>query len=251
MQVQSLGGEDPLEEGMATHSSIFAWRITWTEELGWLQFMGSQRVRHDRSDWACVHRIALYYLLQLHVNLHLSATNPNSNHCLPHWLTEKLSFLKASCNVTGKHKQTHKQLIRKVWPLTPCLPQPGKSQETWGKVLNSSIESRVDLLSEIKWNSVIAWLIIWRALGCIVLNTGYRARAAGVIYSPGHIILWPAFRQFQISAIVHIATWAQFRRIPVASAPHGKHSLPAESCVTPGACWVALHFTLPVRFQGC
>ena len=48
--VQSLGWEDPLEEGMATHSSIFAWRITWTEELGWLQFMGSQRVRHDRSD---------------------------------------------------------------------------------------------------------------------------------------------------------------------------------------------------------
>ena len=37
---------DPLEEGMATHSSILAWRIPWTEEPGWLQSVGSQRVRH-------------------------------------------------------------------------------------------------------------------------------------------------------------------------------------------------------------
>ena len=46
-QVQSLGGEDPLEEGMATHSSILAWRIPGTEEPGGLQSIGSQRVRHD------------------------------------------------------------------------------------------------------------------------------------------------------------------------------------------------------------
>ena len=47
MQVQSLGWEDPLEEGMATHSSILAWRIPWTEEPGGLQSIGSQRVRHN------------------------------------------------------------------------------------------------------------------------------------------------------------------------------------------------------------
>ena len=47
MQVLSLGGEDPLEEEMATHSSILAWRIPWTEEPGRLQSMGSQRVGHD------------------------------------------------------------------------------------------------------------------------------------------------------------------------------------------------------------
>ena len=41
-QVQSLGQEDPLEKGMATHSSILAWRIPWTEETGGLQSMGSQ-----------------------------------------------------------------------------------------------------------------------------------------------------------------------------------------------------------------
>ena len=46
-QVQSLGWEDALEKEMATHSSILAWRISWTEEPGRLQSMGLQRVRHD------------------------------------------------------------------------------------------------------------------------------------------------------------------------------------------------------------
>ena len=46
-QVRPLGWEDPLEKGMATHSSILALRIPWTEEPGGLQSMGSQRVRHD------------------------------------------------------------------------------------------------------------------------------------------------------------------------------------------------------------
>ena len=42
-----IPGVEPLEKGMATHSSILAWRIPWTEELGGLQSMGLQRVRHD------------------------------------------------------------------------------------------------------------------------------------------------------------------------------------------------------------
>jgi len=46
-QVQSLGQEDPLEEEMATHSSILAWRIPWTKEPGRLQSMGSQRVGNN------------------------------------------------------------------------------------------------------------------------------------------------------------------------------------------------------------
>ena len=45
--VRSLGWEDPLKKEMATHSSILAWRIPWTEEPGGLQSTGSQRVRHD------------------------------------------------------------------------------------------------------------------------------------------------------------------------------------------------------------
>ena len=46
-QVQSLGQEDPLEKEIATHSSILAWTIPWTEEPGGLQSMGLLRVRHD------------------------------------------------------------------------------------------------------------------------------------------------------------------------------------------------------------
>ena len=45
--VQSLGQEDPLEKGMATHSSILVWRSSWTEDSGRLQSMGLQRVRHN------------------------------------------------------------------------------------------------------------------------------------------------------------------------------------------------------------
>ena len=45
--VQSLGWKDPLEKGMATHSSMFAWKIPWMEEPGRLQSTGSQRVGHD------------------------------------------------------------------------------------------------------------------------------------------------------------------------------------------------------------
>ena len=45
--VQSLGREDPLERGMATHSSILAWKIPWTEDPGGLQSMGLQRVGHN------------------------------------------------------------------------------------------------------------------------------------------------------------------------------------------------------------
>ena len=47
IQVQSLGWEEPLEKGITIHSSILAWTIPWTEELGGLQSMGLQIVRHD------------------------------------------------------------------------------------------------------------------------------------------------------------------------------------------------------------
>ena len=57
-QVQIVGWEDPLEEGMATHSSILAWRILWTEEPGRVQSTGSQKVGHDWSD--LVHTHVLY-----------------------------------------------------------------------------------------------------------------------------------------------------------------------------------------------
>ena len=55
MWVWCLGWEDPLEEGMATHSNILAWRIPWTEELGGLQSIGSQSVGQDWSDLSHSH----------------------------------------------------------------------------------------------------------------------------------------------------------------------------------------------------
>ena len=50
MQVRLLGWEDPLEEGIATHFSILAWRIPWTEEPGRLQSLGLQRVGRDSTE---------------------------------------------------------------------------------------------------------------------------------------------------------------------------------------------------------
>ena len=55
MQVRSLGGKNPLEEGIATHFNVIAWRIPRTEKPGSLQSMWSHRVRHDWSNWACTH----------------------------------------------------------------------------------------------------------------------------------------------------------------------------------------------------
>ena len=59
--VPFLGQEDPLEEGMATHSSILAWRIPWSKESGGLQSIGSQRVRHDWSDSAGMHTLHMTF----------------------------------------------------------------------------------------------------------------------------------------------------------------------------------------------
>ena len=75
--VQSLGQEDPLEKGMATHSSILAWRILWTEEPGVLQSMGSQRVKtllkrlssssSSRESYALFKRIYVISYVQIYV----------------------------------------------------------------------------------------------------------------------------------------------------------------------------------------
>ena len=59
--VQSLAQEDPLEEGMATHSSILAWDIPWAKETGGLQSVGLQRVRHDKPLSTAQH-IQRYFL---------------------------------------------------------------------------------------------------------------------------------------------------------------------------------------------
>ena len=70
--VRSLGWEDPLEEGMATHSSIPAWRIPWTEESGGLQAMGSQTDTHEAIQHARMH----FQSPQWMVNGHLLSYTP-------------------------------------------------------------------------------------------------------------------------------------------------------------------------------
>ena len=88
-RVWSPGREDPLEEGMATHSSVLAWRIPWTEEPGRLQSTGSQRVGHDWSDLAGTHACILtgmrwhhiFKKLILQVSLPLWASVTSSLRC--------------------------------------------------------------------------------------------------------------------------------------------------------------------------
>ena len=81
MQLASLGREDPLEEETATHSSILAWKIPWTEEPGGLQSMGWQRVRHD---WVNEHT-------QQTLSSLVAVNNPHSTHLSPSSL-ELISF---------------------------------------------------------------------------------------------------------------------------------------------------------------
>ena len=77
MQVQSLGQEGPLEEGVAILSSILTWIIPWTEEPGGLQCMGSRRVRHDWSDLVHTYThgsFSFTFLRNLHHGLHNGCT---------------------------------------------------------------------------------------------------------------------------------------------------------------------------------
>ena len=70
MQVQSQGQEDPLEEEMATHSSILAWEIPRTEEPGGLQSIGSQRVRHDLVTKQQQHLLLKCFSAHTHTHTH-------------------------------------------------------------------------------------------------------------------------------------------------------------------------------------
>ena len=100
--VQYQGWKDPLEKGMATHSSILAWRITWTEEPGRLQSMVSQKVGHNSDTHSLVSGLPITYswegstdfkhvLISLKFDLSLQRT-PVNNDCA-HILSSPLHFL--------------------------------------------------------------------------------------------------------------------------------------------------------------
>ena len=100
-QVQSLGREDPLEKEIAIHSSTIAWKIPWTEDLGRLQSIGSQKVGHD---WATFwifqnHKILKKYQPFIDVNLELmcpaSQRSGLENNFLTQSISEVSEFLKS------------------------------------------------------------------------------------------------------------------------------------------------------------
>ena len=126
MQVWSLGQKDPLEESMATHSSILAWRIPWTGEPGGLQSVGSQRVRHD---WAWAYR----FVWQDYTRYFKWVFSFNLQDWVGSWLFYKCGGLSILRNVPKLTKwwigavRTENRLVKakrmlwalllKVWPL--------------------------------------------------------------------------------------------------------------------------------------
>ena len=132
--VRSLGWEDPLEKGMATHSSILAWKIPWTEEPGGLQSMGSQSVGHD---WVTQHSAQ-------HMEGYSNITHESTCIIYIYLYMHKLGF---PCEVSGKESscqcRRHKRhrfnpWVRKIhcwraWQLTPVfLPGEFHGQRSLG-----------------------------------------------------------------------------------------------------------------------
>ena len=102
-QVQSLGQEDPLEEGLANHPSILAWRIQWTEESGVLQSMESQRVRNDWSNLARTQKAIVdetgsmspnhdLFLVHVCFGKYFGASSWSNHWARHHWLSYKNPF---------------------------------------------------------------------------------------------------------------------------------------------------------------
>ena len=105
MGVWSLGQADPLEEGMATHSSILAWRIPWTEEPGGLRSFGLWRVGHNLRDLACMH---LCYLLS--VSCSHQIINYKQARILPYYILSGVFVLLVSCQVSFLFSKRIKRL---------------------------------------------------------------------------------------------------------------------------------------------
>ena len=102
--VRSLGQEHPLEEGIATHSSILAWRIPWTEEPVRLQSIGLHRVRNDWSDLACSVSLSKCLLLNFCLCDPMIMTHLSSHHWWKGWIDMSLKH-SAQCLV--RRPSTH------------------------------------------------------------------------------------------------------------------------------------------------
>ena len=131
MQVRSLGWEDPLEEEMATHSSILAWKTPRAEEPGRLQFMGSQRLGHD---WACTHAgRAISSRPSVHVQLQLATEYAHVPPCT--WTDMDSKCPRSGISGTQREETTcpkpgHQQALPLVLlsPLAAITVLSGKAQ---------------------------------------------------------------------------------------------------------------------------
>ena len=111
-------GKIPLEKGMATHSSIRAWRIPWTEEPGGLQTMGSQRAGHD---WQSKGRNLIGFLNELIIIINcLSRINVNYDNCYP-------------CSWAGS---SWERGLRTSWVMEPDLKCPGRGDPSMSGCCN-------------------------------------------------------------------------------------------------------------------
>ena len=150
MPVQSLGQEDPLEEEKATHSSILAWRIPWTEESGGLQSMGSQRVGHD---WAneCTHT-------QLPSYVPLSLSSLPSPVFLNAWVssahTTKVSDMRI-CSMCGQRAMT----LQMLWDLEVVSEFTVIGLTRQYSRIDSTMSPKVEIMEIIKCR--------WRKLGAL------------------------------------------------------------------------------------
>ena len=115
--VWCLGQQDPLGEEMATHSSIIAWRIPWTEELGGLQSMGSQRVGHNWRT-ACTHIAFTLYLVQFRGSVMSDSLWP---HGLQHVRLPCPSPTPGACtNSCASSQWCHPIISSSVLPFSSC-----------------------------------------------------------------------------------------------------------------------------------
>ena len=81
-----MGQEDPLEEGMASYSSILAWRIPWSEKPGGLQSIGSERIWHSWNNWACRHKSLVYGILKKVFRTYVKSRNRTIDRNINLWL---------------------------------------------------------------------------------------------------------------------------------------------------------------------
>ena len=116
MWVRSLGWEYPLEEGIATHSSVVAWRVSRIEEPGGLQSMESNRVKHDTRDLACIlifqnQNVLLQFSEVIQILIILSCQqHKQQKHCRNFSYFQNLDYI----SQTSIHIKTHKSFFRQI-----------------------------------------------------------------------------------------------------------------------------------------